>query len=253
MYKFIEEHSLNAWPVLQSFCHDGWLLRFAKGYTKRSNSVSPIYSGIETDIIRKIHYCERAYVRCGLDTVFKVTPFVQPGNLDGILDREGYAVVDPSSVQILDLSDVLEPSHQEIQMEQHLSAEWLSTMGRMNGLTEEDQETTRYIAANSYFVKGFFTLYCRSVPVSCGIGVLDQGMVGLYDIVTDSSYRNQGFGMQLILHILKWAKQMGAKQSYILVVKQNRPAEALYEKIGYREIYTYWYRRKKCSELESLL
>lgn len=41
----IEELALNAWPSLQTIVHHGWLLRFAEGYTKRSNSVQAIYSG----------------------------------------------------------------------------------------------------------------------------------------------------------------------------------------------------------------
>lgn len=43
MIRQIEEISLNAWPALQTIHYDGWILRFAYGVTKRSNSVSLIY------------------------------------------------------------------------------------------------------------------------------------------------------------------------------------------------------------------
>lgn len=39
----IAEISLNAWCSLQQNLDDGWILRFADGYTKRVNSVNPIY------------------------------------------------------------------------------------------------------------------------------------------------------------------------------------------------------------------
>jgi ribosomal protein S18 acetylase RimI-like enzyme len=37
----------------------------------------------------------------------------------------------------------------------------------------------------------------------------------------------------------------GATYSYLQVVKGNEAAIKLYKKLGYREIYTYWYRYKK--------
>ena len=40
----IEELSLSAWPPLQTMVLDGWVLRFAEGYTKRPNSVNPLYA-----------------------------------------------------------------------------------------------------------------------------------------------------------------------------------------------------------------
>src|SRR5690606_10119674 len=80
-YKRLEEISLNGWPALETVLLDGWLLRFADGYTKRSNSVSAIYDGgLETD--KKIRTCEELYRARGLTPVFKVTPFVNPKNLD---------------------------------------------------------------------------------------------------------------------------------------------------------------------------
>lgn len=42
-HKTIEELSLSHWQPLSTLLYDGWVLRFAKGYTKRANSVQPIY------------------------------------------------------------------------------------------------------------------------------------------------------------------------------------------------------------------
>ncbi|WP_110933203.1 GNAT family N-acetyltransferase [Paenibacillus bouchesdurhonensis] len=73
---------------------------------------------------------------------------------------------------------------------------------------------------------------------------IEQGYVGLYDIVTAKEERNQGHGEQLLLHILKWAEENGAAKSYVLVVQNNASANRLYEKLNYQHAYTYWYRCK---------
>ena len=38
----IEELSMNALPAMQTQIYDGWVIRFADGYTKRANSINPI-------------------------------------------------------------------------------------------------------------------------------------------------------------------------------------------------------------------
>lgn len=79
--RLIEELSLTAWPALQAVYDGGWVLRFADGYTRRANSVNPLYSSVE-DADTKIRRCEALYVSHGLSTVFKITPAVS--DLDAV-------------------------------------------------------------------------------------------------------------------------------------------------------------------------
>lgn len=58
--KTMEELSLNNWQPLSTLLYDGWVLRFANGYTKRANSIQPIfYSTYELE--QKIDACEKIY------------------------------------------------------------------------------------------------------------------------------------------------------------------------------------------------
>lgn len=93
--------------------------------------------------------------------------------------------------------------------------------------------------------KCFISLYYNEEVIACGLGIIEREYIGLYDIVTASQYRNQGFAEQLILHLLKWGKDKGAKYSYLAVLLNNEPALRLYSKIGFSEIYRYWYRVKE--------
>ena len=43
MIRLIEELSLNAWPALQTVLYDGWVLRFADGYTRDNTPALHLY------------------------------------------------------------------------------------------------------------------------------------------------------------------------------------------------------------------
>ena len=241
----IEEYSLNAWPALQTLVYDGWLLRFADGYTKRSNSVNALYNRDEERLERNIAKCEELYAKAGLPTVFKVTSFGPP-SLDQALENRGYTLVDPSCNMFLDDLDAsAKPLLTNVEVYSSPDPQWLGVLSQLNPkLSEHQLDATRRMFSQTVLQTGFFTLYEGAVPVACGIGVIEDRMVGLFDIVTSEQHRNRGYGEQLIRNLLRWAKENGATQSYLQVLQHNPPAHRLYEKLGYRQIYSYWYRVK---------
>jgi N-acetylglutamate synthase len=98
----IEELSLNALPCLQQILDDGWVLRFAAGYTKRGNSVTPLYPSVE-DLTLKIKRCEDIYHRFDLQPIFRLTNESKLGILNRTLDDLGYQKQDLVSVRVKDI------------------------------------------------------------------------------------------------------------------------------------------------------
>ncbi|WP_028544412.1 GNAT family N-acetyltransferase [Paenibacillus taiwanensis] len=241
--KSIEELSLNNWPALSTLLYDGWVLRFAEGYTKRANSIQPLYNST-LDLNTKIAQCESIYSAHQLQTTFKITPYVQPPNLDDVLQNKGYSILDPTSVQTLALNQLNEPLLHSVTIEEQLDTEWINNYCKLNRVAAKQKDIMKRLLSNIQTKTGFITLYFEDQVVACGLGVIERSYIGLYDIVTDAHFRNRGFGEQMILNLLKWGRENGAAYSYLAVVTQNEPALRLYSKLGYTEIYTYWYRVK---------
>ncbi|MCP1135926.1 GNAT family N-acetyltransferase [Paenibacillus polysaccharolyticus] len=241
--RLIEELTLNHWQPLSTSLYDGWVLRFAEGYSKRANSVQPLYPST-LDVHEKIKACENIYSSNQLNTIFKMTPFVQPEQLDQLLQDKGYVVVDKTLVQLRDLKDLKVPEHLEAHINEQLTEEWLDHFCRLNAVSEEFRATMTQMLFNVRAMTGFITLSVDGCIVACGLGVVERGFIGLHDIITDPDYRNRGLAEQMILHLLHWGKSHGATSSYLQVVEGNAAARRLYAKLGYTDAYSYWYRVK---------
>ncbi len=247
MIRFIEELALNAWPCLQTIHYDGWLLRFADGYTRRANSVNPLYAST-LDPLEKIRYCEETYRSRGQDTVFKMTTAAQPENLDALLAEQGYREEALTSVQTLDLSNVESPHTRAITVDTALTDTWLAAFCRLNNVDSRRVPTMTRMLNNIVPARCFMALRRDDRPnaeaVAVGLTVLERAHMGLFDIVTAPPLRNQGLGTQLMLHLLQWGKTHGASHAYLQVMCNNAPALRLYARLGFTEIYRYWYRVK---------
>lgn len=240
----IEEASLNAWPAVQQLVYDGWLLRFGGGYSRRANSVNPLYAG-SVAVPEKIARCEQIYREQQLAPTFRITPFIQPADLEDALARRGYEKQSPTSVQTLDLTDfVVQPSDAIRQWTTPAEA-WLAQYVRMNQVSAEKKPALRAILNHILSKACFALLLHRQRAAACGLGVVEGSFVGLFDIVTDPVQRGQGFGLKLLHHLLGWARQQEATTAYLQVVADNEPALRLYHKLGFREAYRYWYRVKR--------
>lgn len=240
----IEALSMNALPALKTVQKDGWILRFANGYTKRANSINPLYPWCE-ELERKIEACEQMYHEQHLPVVYKLTAAACPSELDRSLHAKGYDYVGETSVQVLSLAKIGEKPEAYVESYHRKDDKWFDHYCNWNHVREADQQTLKQMFDNIVAQTCYMLINDKDgTPCACGLGVLEDGYIGLFDIVTNKKQRKQGYGTQLIESLLHWGKENGAAFAYLQVVRANKPALTLYTKLGFEEMYTYWYRVK---------
>ena len=197
----MEELSLNAWPALKQVLYDGWVLRFADGYTRRSNSVNPLYAG-SGSLSEKIRFCQGVYRAAGQPTVFKLTAASEPPALADALAAAGYREQARTSVQAAELKGSCERPGGRRQPAA-LVGPALGAMAR--GLhpvhrippAPPGHAWRRSCAASSRRPASPPSPKAGET-CACGMGVLQGPWLGLFDIVTRPDRRRQGFGRQLV-------------------------------------------------------
>ncbi|MGA2496462.1 MAG: GNAT family N-acetyltransferase [Tepidisphaeraceae bacterium] len=240
MIRLIEELSLNAWPAPRQMLLDGWVLRFAGGYTRRANSVSVLGRG-ERAIEGKIAECERAYRREGLPCVFKMTRAAGE-ELESELAGRGYSRSEAVSVQTLDLAGREFVADLHVRLARDYEANWGDAYAQMNSVRPALRPAMDAILRSIVPERRFAILPADGQPASAGLAVAERGWVGLFDIVTRTDRRRNGFATGVINTLLAWAKEQGAMKAYLQVVTTNSAALPLYARMGFVEAYRYWYR-----------
>jgi len=236
----IEEAALNAWPALQQLLYDGWIARFADGYTKRANSVTPLYPASQ-ELYDNIAFFEQVYVARHLPVVFRLPSFTAPPGLDGLLAERGYRRADETLV----LARALDAEAQQLvdgSLHTLPPDEWLPLYSHLYGASLHQQQIHRALLEAILGVRALFVLRAGGEVVACGLGVQEGMYFGLFDIVTAPALRGRGYGTQLVGGMLKWARNNGAGYAYLQVVGANTPARRVYDRLGFKESYRYWYR-----------
>lgn len=239
----IEEATLNGWPALRQTLWDGWVLRFANGYTKRANSATPLYADL-TDaaaLPAAVDLCEAHYRRQSRPPIFRLLPLPGVEALDALLADRGYTVVEPTLVLVRDLADLsLPPLADDITFDE--IAAWLPHVCAVDGSVLIRHETHRAILAATVPPQALVSLWAGGRVVACGRAVAEGPLVGLTDIQTAPDARRQGYAGHLVAALLAWGREQGATRAYLQVVRANGPARRLYDRFGFAEAHHYWYR-----------
>lgn len=239
----IEGATLTAWPALKQ-AHDGlWLWRYARGYTKRANSIHclDLSDGAYAEL--RLQRMMELSIAHGIPPVFRVTPLTPPEVVE-VLDGMQWEEFEPSLVMAMEMPDVDFPVEFNIRYFDPDDPEWYKAQAHMSGSSTDTIEIlSQIIGQIACETQGVLVYHKAGLPVAAVLACVASGM-GIYlNVVTHPSARGMGYGRAAMGAAINWVRSRGAHHSALQVLADNLPALNLYSSLGFGEVYPYTYRR----------
>jgi ribosomal protein S18 acetylase RimI-like enzyme len=238
----LEERAGNAWPAFRTLLVDGWVVRLAEGFSKRSNSACA-YVPFARPVGAVIEEIEAIYRRAGQPAIIRLTPLAASGDGE-TLERRGYTPLDDTHLMTRRLSEVDSAGDPALHVASLPDEAWLDAFGRHNNHGPAYRETVRRVAGLIAQDTVFAALVVDGAAVAWGHAVVERGLVGLFNIVVDPAQRRCGHAARLTRALIGWGRERGAHFAYLQVTDDNTPAKALYEGLGFTRSYMYRYWKK---------
>jgi ribosomal protein S18 acetylase RimI-like enzyme len=240
----LETRLVNAWPSFETQIVDQWIVRFAKGYSKRANSASPLTPGASLDDAA-IDQVVGQFKAHGLRPTFRLTG-LEAADVDGRLAARGFVEIEPTYGMVASLAEI--PSEPEVAIEPAVAIDakpkgnWLKNVAAAYGGDKADHTRLTQIVERIRQPTGFASLVMDDRPAAWGFAVVERGFVGLFDIVVAPDLRGLGLGKHIVCALTAWARKAGAERAYLQVREENEVARDLYRTLGFTDAYRYTHR-----------
>ena len=238
----VEDAGLNASAPPQQRWMDGWLLRLSPGKAKRARCINAVAMG-RRRTLDKLAESAALFAAAQLPLIVRITPFTQPVELEAQLRDRGLHRFDDTRVMVLpDLTAIGPPAMEPRYTLRSVALEpFAQHLGVLRGSPLSQRLAHAERLANSPVPFFAFELHDQSLVVACGQIAVEGDLVGLYDVFTAPEVRGRGLAGMLCRHLLAQAREHGARHAYLQVESDNRPARAVYFRLGFSDGYSYHY------------
>jgi GNAT superfamily N-acetyltransferase len=240
----LEAVGFRAWPAA-SIQYDGsWQIRLTAGHpSKRLNSVNPLDPSDHGDIEGRIERAARRFDAYDRPLVFRQSPLA-PAQLESYLDAHGWrrfeeTIVMTGVIDALDIDGGMD--HLPVRDIGRYVDAAITVHGRNQSIKAGLTEVLSSIRPPN----GLFIIEDETAgPLATALCVHDNDLAGLFELATRSDVRRSGHGREVVRAALRWARHRGADTAWLQVESSNEAAIALYERLGFSEVYRYAYRQK---------
>ena len=219
----------------------GWVLRFSGGLTRRANSANPLaVRGPDADEL--IASCEALYRYHRLPTIFRLPSVIDPA-IDARLAARGYSSEGLSLVLHSDIGAVPAMRDPDVQLLSRPTPQWFAAMALLQRHTKKQAGLYRRIVGRLAVPTAFAIRSDDHGIAALAYGAIHDGLICYELVVTDPSRQRRGYARRVITSLAAWAADRGARGACLEVEAANAPARALYQALGFEELYRYHYRR----------
>jgi GNAT superfamily N-acetyltransferase len=221
-----------------------WLARFARGYTRRANSVQCLDPADDGDAPARLRRMVDLFLLNGREPIFRVTPLAGPGVI-AALDAADWSAVDESRVLTMPLT-ADRPELAAAKVYEGADRNWIEAFADLAGIDRRPRETLAIlIGLIAHRQAGLVIRDGAGEPLAAALAVA-AGEVGVYhNVVVRKAARGRGLGRAILHAALNWTRAAGATHAAIQVQGDNTPAVGLYTSLGFEEAYRYHYRQPR--------
>ena len=241
-----EELAANALPPAVVQVLDGWRLRYNFGVTRRANSVLANGHGGRYGVDEKLEHARAFYDRWGSKVRFQLNPSSQPPGLDEMLAQRGYVEDGAVHVQTASVDDVLaslgDKTAHRVRLEPAFNASWGTLYAETQSADMDKSEVRRAMFLRVPTPAAYALLELDGEPAAVGLGVLERGHVGVFNMATRPKFRRRGAATAVLRALAEWGRSQGARTMYLQVAEENSGARLTYGRVGFRMLYRYHYR-----------
>jgi GNAT superfamily N-acetyltransferase len=252
----LERVADRAWPAPVVEHRDGWLLRYADGWTNRANSALPLGTDA-TPVAQTVQACVAFYRERGVLPKIAV-PLPVRRDVARYLEAAGWVGQPTVLVRTANLDQVSAPA-QKIELLPRPSSELLALIARRKGASQRGTSEERTgpcpndSAARTQGLPPAAEHVLNAVPQvrfalaraadgalvagARGVVVDDWLHLGLVEVVPQA--RRQGLAGALWAALAGWASGLGATRAVLQVEERNEAAARLYASVGFRTHHTY--------------
>lgn len=242
----IDAAMAQAWPPLVAHNIGGWTARFARGVTRRANSV--LLLGTPPDTAVAVDEAERFYSARGLPATFLVSEASTPDLVIAELQQRGYCGVAetmvlhrPTATVGLDVGTT--PAATDVVVSATVSELWFDSYWEADAHRRGAmQKSTMFnVLLRPLLPARFVTVIENGEPTAVGQVVVAGQVACIQSLATMPSARRRGAGRLATELLLAEAREVGADVAFAAVSVDNRASQQLFESLGFAHSHSYRY------------